>query len=523
MTDLDPSPALAPAHRPGPAPGQDARYLPPGLLRRDLGGGRTLRLADPGEFAEVGAVLQAAFTDGCWVTPWYHDHLAEIAPRSVVAHVWVVADARGVLGAVLTPKPQYHAEEAFTFNILGVGPRGRGLGLGRELVDHSVALARALGHRWVEIRSSPQMTAAHRLYYRYGFVRRPERETAIVDSGQRLFAFSYRITDPARRPPIPVEAPPSQRSHDPVPEEDHDVTLSHLRPPGDLDPTGEFHPTPPQHPGRPTLAPGTTYRLVTAPDALRGRAALIARRLAGAEQLIEVIPDPAATSPLLQDVHGEVVSDDWRRLPRTILAGTTAGRELYPPGLQDEVDLLDLLIRTDLVGGLERAIFSESEEAALVARRSVYARLGELDRRLLTRRQLLGDRITAADITLFAVLLGFDLEYRRHLGWGAASLVDHPALWAYARRLLRRPGFATEAELVDVGLLPTADGGYAAPWGTPPPVEGVADLRAAWFDGDEQDDRATYDRDDRDEPDEPDEHDGDKNDQDDEHDRAARR
>lgn len=464
-------------------PAQDARFVPASLLRWDLGGGRELRLADPDEFDEVGRVLQSAFTTGCWVTPTYNERLAAIADRSVTAHVWVVADGEGVLGAVLTPKPQYLRDPAFTFNILGVGPRGRGLRLGERLVEHSIALAKAFGYDGVEIRSSPQMTAAHALYYRYGFVRRPDWETAVVDSGQRLYAFSYRVDDPDPGPGIPAEEPPQQNfPHQPK----ESVVIDRHQPPGTRDSAGAFRPTAPQVPGPVALDPGSRYKLVTSLDALRARAALIARRLAHAEDLVEVDVHPDAISPELRDVHGDLVSDDWTTLARTVLASTAAGRALYPEALRTQIDTLDLFIRHDLVEGLERAIFSEPDVTARVAQRLVFARMAEFDQSLATRRYLLGDGLTAADVSLFAVLVGYDLEYRGQLGWGAASLVDYPNLWAYARGLLGLPGFADDAELVALGLRPDAAGGYAAPWGDPPPVEGVADLRQAWLQADDR-------------------------------------
>jgi putative glutathione S-transferase len=462
---------------------QDQRFIPAALLRWELDGGRALRLAKPSEFDEVGRVLQGAFETGCWVTPSYREQLAAIARRATTAHVWVVADAEGILAAVLTPKPQYHHEEAFTFNILGVGPRGRGLNLGWLLTDHSVELARAWGFSGLEIRSSPQMTAAHRLYYRYGFVRRVDWETAVVDSGQRLLAFTYQIADPQPRPAVPTEEPPSDRL---VGFQESPVNLIQHLPPGSHDASGDFQPSAPERPGPVQIFEGTEYRLVTSLDSLRGRAALVARRLAGAERQIEVVEHPDAITPRLYDGIGGLISDDWRHLARTILTSTVAGRAYYPAQLQEQIDIEDLFIHTDLVGGLERAIFAGSDASARTWQRVVYARLGELNHRLSDQRYLFGELLTEADLSLFAVLLGFDLEYRGQLGWGAASIVNYPNLWAYARGLLSLDGFAADAELVAVGLLRSPDGTFTTDWGDPPPVEGVDDLRAAWLADDDR-------------------------------------
>jgi len=430
-----------------------------------------IRLARPEEYAEVGRVLQAAFTTGCWVTKAYHARLGAIAERAQTADVWVAVDEEGILGSVLTPKPGHTPGDAFTFNILGVAPRGRGLGLGARLVHHAVEVARNQGYDRIEIRSSPQMTAAHKLYYTYGFVRRHDWETSVVDSGQRLYAFTYRI--PA------AETPARNYTY-------KERTMVPYQPPGRHDQLGVFHPDPPRLPGVARLSDRTRYRLVTSLDSLRGRAGLAGRRLARAEEFIQIDPDPGVVTPLLFDAEDQLVSDDWRFLPRSILLATRAGRTRYPHQERDRTDALDAIIHTDLVEGLEKAIYGQSERARLAAQRIVYARLGDFDLRLTHSRYLLGEQLTEADLNLFAVLLGFDLEYRGQLGWGAASLVDYPSLWGYARGMLHRSRVVHQAELAAVGLVPGPDQVFAEPWGTPPEVEGINDVREAWWELDDR-------------------------------------
>ncbi|MFK3576447.1 GNAT family N-acetyltransferase [Bifidobacterium thermacidophilum] len=165
--------------------------LPESLLQEDLQDGFTLRLATPDEYGAVGDTLEDAFTDGCWVTEEYRHGLHNIEQRARTADVWVIVDGRNaIVAAVLTPKPEYYDGERYTFNVLGVGSAGRGHGLGKALVRHALAVAHAYGYRTVELHSSPQMTYAHRLYYSFGFHRRPDWETIIVDHGQRLLSFT---------------------------------------------------------------------------------------------------------------------------------------------------------------------------------------------------------------------------------------------------------------------------------------------------------------------------------------------
>jgi len=165
--------------------------LPKTLLRKKLHGGFLLRLADPSEYDAVGETLYEAFTDGCWVTEEYGHGLRRIRERAETADVWVIVDGeQHIVAAVLTPKPDFYHEENYTFNVLGVGPCGRGHGFGRILVHQALAVAKAYGYRTVELHSSPQMVYAHQLYYSCGFHRRPDWETIIVDSGQRLLSFT---------------------------------------------------------------------------------------------------------------------------------------------------------------------------------------------------------------------------------------------------------------------------------------------------------------------------------------------
>ncbi|MCW5954498.1 MAG: GNAT family N-acetyltransferase, partial [Propionibacteriaceae bacterium] len=172
--------------------------LPPWADHAQLPGDRLIRQARPEEYAAAEDLLVAAFTTGCWVAPDYEQGLRNLAERAGVFRIWVAVDAADrLLGIVLTPRVEYHRDDAFSFSILAVGPHGRGLGLGGLLVDHAVDLARAYGFTDLEIHSSPQMSAAHRLYYSKGFVRRLERETMFVSEyDERLLTFTYRITDP---------------------------------------------------------------------------------------------------------------------------------------------------------------------------------------------------------------------------------------------------------------------------------------------------------------------------------------
>ena len=58
-----------------------------------------------------------------------------------------------------------------------------------------------------------------------------------------------------------------------------------------------------------------------------------------------------------------------------------------------------------------------------------------------TRRYLVGDTITEADIRLFTTLIRFDAVYHGHFKCNRHKLTEMPVLWAYLRDLFQTPGF----------------------------------------------------------------------------------
>ena len=60
-------------------------------------------------------------------------------------------------------------DETAQLRILLVTPEGRGLGLGRRLVDHTVAFARAAGYRRMVLWTNDPLAAARRIYLERGF------------------------------------------------------------------------------------------------------------------------------------------------------------------------------------------------------------------------------------------------------------------------------------------------------------------------------------------------------------------
>ena len=94
----------------------------------------------------------------------------------------------------------------------------------------------------------------------------------------------------------------------------------------------------------------------------------------------------------------------------------------------------------------------------------VFGALARFEARLTTRRYLVGDAVTDADILLYVSLVRFDLVAVPLARLNRRRLVDHPNLWAYARDLYQRPAFrdATNWEHLRVGTYRTTLGGNVA-------------------------------------------------------------
>ena len=163
-----------------------------------------IRRARPEDIAAVGEVTVAAyadFTDG--ETDSYVAHLRDAASRDRDAELWVATpdDSEEILGTVtLTPPGSPWREIARDgegeFRMLAVAPAARGTGIGSALVDLVLDRFRRDGARAVVMSTLAEMTAAHRIYERAGFVRDPERDWSPLPGVELI---SYRADLEERR------------------------------------------------------------------------------------------------------------------------------------------------------------------------------------------------------------------------------------------------------------------------------------------------------------------------------------
>ena len=163
------------------------------------------------------------------------------------------------------------------------------------------------------------------------------------------------------------------------------------------------------------------------------------------------------TMPVLWDkARREIVSNDsWSIVKMLATAFAPLGKpagpppSLAPPSLSTEMEAVHAFVYDKLLNGVYKAGVAKlkgNAEGAAVAAAAVYATLDELERRLATRRYLLGTPgPTAVDLRLAMTLLRYDTSYRHAFGLdrGRGGILvaeppatpGYPALAAYARDL----------------------------------------------------------------------------------------
>jgi len=160
-----------------------------------------LRRATPEDHDAVGRVTVAAYEPFLREKPdnGYAAELADTAPRDRDAELWVAEDAGRVVGSVTicldgSPWRELARPGEGEFRMLAVDPQAQGRGAGRALLDLTVGRFREAGATAVVLCSMKEMTGAHRLYERAGFVRDPERDWS-PSPGIELVAFRLPLTE----------------------------------------------------------------------------------------------------------------------------------------------------------------------------------------------------------------------------------------------------------------------------------------------------------------------------------------
>ncbi len=158
-----------------------------------------IREAEPGRFEELGRLTVGAYAGvrGFHPGEGYLAELADVARRAALAVVLMALDSSGRLLGGITyvpgPGPYFEWDEpddSAGIRMLAVAADARGAGVGTALVRACLARARAEGRTRIWLHTTPEMTEAHRIYEREGFVRAPEADwTGAI----RLWAYVLEL------------------------------------------------------------------------------------------------------------------------------------------------------------------------------------------------------------------------------------------------------------------------------------------------------------------------------------------
>ncbi|MFG3346126.1 glutathione S-transferase C-terminal domain-containing protein [Streptomyces sp. NPDC048018] len=160
---------------------------------------------------------------------------------------------------------------------------------------------------------------------------------------------------------------------------------------------------------------------------------------------------PAAAPVLSDGWTGRIVSTHVPDIRRDLaLRFRGDGPELLPEDRQDEIRAVADLCERSVNAAAQRAgeLGLDDTSAHHDPLAVLFAALGSLERRLARGPYVLGDALTAADVTVWVTLVQLDTVHRWHLDAAAMDRVAaHPALWAYAARLAARPAFGRHLDI----------------------------------------------------------------------------
>jgi ribosomal protein S18 acetylase RimI-like enzyme len=176
-----------------------------------------IRRARPEEYAEVGALVVAAYAAGGLLENdrGYGAHVADVTGRAAEHPVLVATREGRLVGSVTitphgSPQSELAAEGEVELRYLGVAPEAWGTGVAEALVAGCEVYALETHARALVLCVISDNTVAHRLYTRLGFHRVPERDWSPSSSPP--------VGSPASRSTAPGSWPASAASPSDRPE-----------------------------------------------------------------------------------------------------------------------------------------------------------------------------------------------------------------------------------------------------------------------------------------------------------------
>ncbi|MGI8614439.1 MAG: glutathione S-transferase C-terminal domain-containing protein [Nocardioidaceae bacterium] len=150
--------------------------------------------------------------------------------------------------------------------------------------------------------------------------------------------------------------------------------------------------------------------------------------------------------PAVVDVpSGQLVTNDFHTLTLDLSSQwrqhhRPGAPDLYPRAHREEIDEVMARIYRDLNDAVYGAGFAPSQRAYDEAYAKVFDCLDWLHDRLATRRYLVGQHLTEADVRAFTTLARFDSVYQTHFKCNRNKITEDTVVGPYLRDLMQTPG-----------------------------------------------------------------------------------
>jgi putative glutathione S-transferase len=160
------------------------------------------------------------------------------------------------------------------------------------------------------------------------------------------------------------------------------------------------------------------------------------------------------TVPVLWDREREtIVNNESIEIMREFARAFEGnGADLYPADVRDEVDQVVEDIYNPINNGVYRAGFAGTQQAYETAVAELFGALDHYDEILADQRYLVGDgeRLTLADLRMFATLVRFDQVYHTHFKCNQRLISQYDNLWPYVRDVYQTPGVAKTVNMAHI-------------------------------------------------------------------------
>jgi putative glutathione S-transferase len=166
--------------------------------------------------------------------------------------------------------------------------------------------------------------------------------------------------------------------------------------------------------------------------------------------------DGKYTVPILWDKHTNTIvnnesSEIIRMLNSEFNAFAKSSLDLYPEGKRAAIDEANEWIYPSINNGVYRCGFATSQSAYDNAIDELTTSFDRVDKILQNQRFIASDdKVTEADIRLFATLLRFDEVYTVYFKTNSRSVAATPSILNYCREIFALPGVAETCNMEQI-------------------------------------------------------------------------